>query len=190
MKAPALRAGLIAVCTFSGWVMGTGFAFAQHPELEGDTTGTDLCVTCHDDVAAAMATAPHKALEAGCQVCHDVAKAPATPYLRTTVNTLCTACHHQPQLRPGSPAPDKVQITADYAIAGSFLPKVRQLNLDRRGVGHPVVNHPITGVPDPLKAGRELSCVSCHVPHGTASPKLLAFKVKSGMGICQECHKL
>jgi predicted CXXCH cytochrome family protein len=181
---------LIAGCALTAWLVAAPLAFAQHPELEGATTTNDGCLECHDDVKAAMAKAPHKAIEAGCQVCHDVAKAKASPYLRGEVNALCIACHHQPTLLPGSPVPAKVAITADYSIAGTYLPRVRQINLDRRGVGHPVVNHPVAGVKDPLKDGRDLSCVSCHVPHGTESPKLLAFNVKSGMGICQECHKL
>jgi predicted CXXCH cytochrome family protein len=36
--------------------------------------------------------------------------------------------------------------------------------------------------------GQEISCVSCHNPHGSQNPALL--KVGGGpMGICLDCHQ-
>ena len=166
-------------------------AFAQqHPDLGGEKPVNELCLGCHDDMPKKMGDTPHKAVETGCATCHDVVGAKATPFLRAEVNSLCLACHHLPQLPPGSKLPDSVAIVPGYTVPGSALPKVKQLNLDARGKGHPIANHPVDGVPDPLKKDRTLNCLSCHVPHGGPSPKLLAFVLKPGEGVCQQCHKM
>jgi hypothetical protein len=39
-------------------------------------------------------------------------------------------------------------------------------------MGHPDARHPVSGKPDAL-TGLELSCVSCHMPHGGAKRPLL-----------------
>ncbi len=162
---------------------------AQHPDLGDERPTDDLCVTCHDDVREAMAKGVHKALERGCVSCHDVVKTAQSPYLRLNPNPLCLACHHVP-LPPGAALPASVEIAPGFAIPGSSLPRIRQLNLNQRGAGHPVANHPVAGPSDPLQKGREFGCLSCHVPHGSESPMLLAFKLAPGEGFCQKCHRM
>ncbi len=163
---------------------------AQHPDLGGEPLTDELCLACHDDVREAIAKTPHKALERGCVSCHDIlSKTAQAPFLRLDPNPLCLACHHV-SLLPGAVPPASVEIARGFAIPGSFLPRIRQLNLDQRGVGHPVANHPIAGPSDPLRKGRPFGCLSCHVPHGSASPKLLVFKLAPGEGICHKCHQM
>ena len=163
---------------------------AQHPDLEGTPPTDELCLTCHDDVREAIAKAPHKALERGCVSCHDVvSKTAQTPFLRLDPNPLCMACHHVPLPR-GAVPPASIEIARGFVVPGSFLPRVRQLNLDKGGLGHPVTNHPIAGPSDPLRKERAFGCLSCHVPHGSESPKLLAFKLAPGEGICNKCHQM
>jgi predicted CXXCH cytochrome family protein len=48
--------------------------------------------------------------------------------------------------------------------------------------------HPIRGKPDPLRKDRELSCVSCHDPHASDSPRLWRLNVGSGFELCRKCH--
>ena len=168
----------------------TALAPAQHPDLEGTPPTDALCLTCHDDVREAIAKAPHKALERGCVSCHDVvSKTAQTPFLRLDPNPLCMACHHVP-LPPGAVPPASIEIAQGFVVPGSFLPRIRQLNLDKRGLGHPVANHPIAGPSDPRRKGRAFGCLSCHLPHGSESPKLLAFKLAPGEGICSKCHQM
>lgn len=54
--------------------------------------------------------------------------------------------------------------------------------------GHPVGNHPLKGKKDPRRKGRELSCSSCHNPHGTNYRFLLIGDILGGH-VCSKCHK-
>ncbi|MDW7772487.1 MAG: cytochrome c3 family protein [Desulfobulbaceae bacterium] len=54
--------------------------------------------------------------------------------------------------------------------------------------GHPVGNHPLKGKPDPLRAGRELACSSCHNPHGSYYRYLLIGDLLGGH-VCSKCHR-
>jgi predicted CXXCH cytochrome family protein len=54
--------------------------------------------------------------------------------------------------------------------------------------GHPVGGHPVAGPDERRRKGRELSCVSCHDPHGTPHPDLL-FETYLGGQFCRKCHK-
>ena len=53
--------------------------------------------------------------------------------------------------------------------------------------GHPVGNHPLKGKPDPKRKGRELSCSSCHNPHGSSFRYLLIGDMLGGH-VCSKCH--
>ncbi len=53
--------------------------------------------------------------------------------------------------------------------------------------GHPVGNHPLQGVPDPRRKGREFACSSCHNPHGSRYRYLLIGDVLGGH-VCSKCH--
>ena len=53
--------------------------------------------------------------------------------------------------------------------------------------GHPVGNHPLKNKPDPLRKGRELSCSSCHNPHGSTYRYILIGDLLGGH-VCSKCH--
>jgi len=48
--------------------------------------------------------------------------------------------------------------------------------------------HPTRGKQDPLRKDKELSCVSCHDPHTSDSPRLWRLNVGSGFELCRKCH--
>ena len=54
--------------------------------------------------------------------------------------------------------------------------------------GHPVARHPVTGFPERRRPGRQLTCVSCHDPHGSAYQYMLVETRVGGL-ICRGCHK-
>jgi predicted CXXCH cytochrome family protein len=172
------------------WMGCAATALAQHKDVGEEKLTNERCLGCHDGVQEKMGTTPHKAIESGCVTCHDIKEGTATPFLRAEEGALCKACHHLPALPQGARPPEQVEIARGISVPASALPRVKQLSLDPRGVGHPVTNHPVSGVPDPLRKGKSLSCVSCHAPHGGGGPKMLAFTLKPGEGICQHCHKL
>ncbi len=59
--------------------------------------------------------------------------------------------------------------------------------LQRLETGHPVGNHPLSNKPDPRRKGRELSCTSCHNPHGSNYRYLLIGDLLGGH-VCSKCH--
>jgi predicted CXXCH cytochrome family protein len=181
---------LITVWAVLAAALGTGTALAQHPDLGGEKPTNELCLTCHEDLKKQLGASPHKAVDIGCAACHDVLKAERAPFLPADVNAVCLACHQPPTLPAGSPLPATVELYRGFSVPGAALVKIRRLSLDKAGVGHPVANHPVSGREDPLKKGRAFTCLSCHVPHGSASPRLLAFPVGPGQGICGHCHKM
>lgn len=48
--------------------------------------------------------------------------------------------------------------------------------------------HPTRGKQDPLRKDKELSCVSCHDPHASDSPKLWRLNLGRGFELCRKCH--
>lgn len=150
-----------------------------------------LCASCHEDIFAQLSrTSSHAAAkDPGCMACHDPHASNVAARLRADPNTVCLGCHFA-ALPPGGTVPPSVEIVPGYSVRGSLLQKTKQINLDKRGLGHPIFNHPVGGHPDPLRKGQQLGCLSCHFPHGGNSQKLLIFELAPGQGICQKCHQM
>lgn len=53
--------------------------------------------------------------------------------------------------------------------------------------GHPLPNHPVAAPRERLRPGRELTCSSCHDPHGSTNPLMLIQSPLAGR-LCRECH--
>jgi predicted CXXCH cytochrome family protein len=70
---------------------------------------------------------------------------------------------------------------------------------DNNTMGHPYVQHPVSGKTDPVTGG-ELSCISCHAAHGGAKEHLLRMaaqipedalnKVTETKDMCSKCHQM
>ena len=151
----------------------------------------DSCLMCHDTVSAALGEKmPHAPAAQGCGICHDPHGSANPAQLRAAGNALCSACH------VASPAP--AAAGSAPALFGRDLPEAERklvsdagrIALDAMGRrGHPNMEHPVAGVPDPNDKTRMLSCVSCHQPHGAAGKPLLQFGLTSTMELCLKCHK-
>lgn len=152
---------------------------------------TDTCLLCHDTIGTALKEkARHAPAAANCGTCHDPHASPNPGQLRAAGNVLCQGCH---QGKPADVTPGKAP-----SLFGRELPEAEQrflleaprIALDAMGRrGHPNVDHPVAGVPDPNDTKRMLSCVSCHQPHGAAERPLLQFGLKSTLELCLRCHK-
>jgi predicted CXXCH cytochrome family protein len=82
-----------------------------------------------------------------CTRCHDPHSLQFRSLLRARVNDLCLDCHLEgPAKRPSRYLPT-IELTADHRL------------------GHPYARHPVSGSKDPISGG-EMSCISCHLPHG------------------------
>lgn len=121
-----------------------------------------LCGECHTDKIEEFKKNKyvHGPVASGnCTVCHDAHASGQPAQLTAPVNRLCLGCH--------SDISDKSHVT--------------------RGVSGK--NHPVEKVPDPLRPGRQLSCASCHNPHGGAATAFFRQGVLSSYALCQICHK-
>ncbi|GAB7027091.1 cytochrome c3 family protein [Geotalea toluenoxydans] len=122
-----------------------------------------LCNECHADKASEFKKKKflHGPIEAGmCEICHDPHGSNFTSQLRLPINELCLSCHES---------------------VGKETHVVRLTD----GAGHPLKDKP-----DPSKpgSGRDLSCISCHNPHGGEARFFFQNNVEDRMQLCQVCH--
>jgi predicted CXXCH cytochrome family protein len=100
----------------------------------------------------------HAALERyGCTGCHDPHGTANRYLLAKPVNDLCTSCHPAQN--------DGLHVTKMAGAKG----------------------HVISGLLDPRRPDRQLSCASCHNPHGSDNPKLF-YLGATPMEACDGCH--
>jgi len=95
-----------------------------------------------------------------CEICHDSHGSDNPAQLVMPINKLCLSCHEQ--------IATSVHVTALSSGAG----------------------HPLSGMSDPSERGRgrELSCVSCHNPHGGKARYYFITGSDNRMELCQSCH--
>lgn len=122
-----------------------------------------LCNDCHAEKAAEFAKKKfiHGPVAVGmCEVCHDPHGSPYYAQLKAPVNELCLSCHEH---------------------VGKGVHVVRTPSGS---------SHPLSGVPDPSRAGsgRQMSCISCHNPHGGNVRYFFVNDAADRMLLCQMCH--
>lgn len=162
----------------------TGCANCHIVEYQGETSRVvlkkpdgGLCQQCHAPQRFERVHLPYGL--GMCTRCHDPHRSEKTMLLRRSVNELCLECH----LRGSDDAPSH------------NLPVI-DLSMDN-GMGHPYERHPVRGYTDPVRGG-EMSCTSCHVPHGGTLPNLLKMgseipedalnRNTETKDICHQCH--
>lgn len=127
--------------------------------------GAALCYECHSDTAAQFKKRKflHGPVEAGmCGICHDSHGSQHEAQLILPINELCVTCH------------------------GHIS---NQLHVVRTPSGD---GHPLKGKPDPARkgSGRNMSCISCHDPHGGSVRYFFVNNSDDRMQLCQLCHNL
>jgi predicted CXXCH cytochrome family protein len=119
----------------------------------------DICFTCHDK---AQFTKKYKhiivEIPNGCTICHNPHAENNKNLLLQPVVDLCTSCH-------------AAKADGRHILAVAHL-----------GTGESI--HPVQGMPDPSDPSKQLSCISCHNPHGSDFHKLFVQKT-----LCERCHK-
>lgn len=174
----------------------------MHPQQKGsmklmqDLPG--LCYGCHDEskfkgkvihspVAGGMCTGCHNPHQSEfnkilisdttelCYNCHD-----KTEFTKKNVHPAvmmgCTSCH-SPHV---SDNPKLIPKAINALCTGCHAAKATGMHVLRGLEGF----HPLKGVPDPSRPGKELNCASCHNPHSSDFAKLFPAAEK-----CQKCHK-
>jgi len=147
--------------------------------------GTGDCTICHDPHGSKskfqLWTDGKAAL---CVVCHEDKKKYVTEQVKQKLKVHgilrargCVICHspHATDYR--------------FQLYGEVADLCTSCHTGLQGVerGHPAQGHPMKGVEDPLRPGRELSCTSCHNPHGSDYDHLLIGSTRGGL-VCTKCH--
>jgi predicted CXXCH cytochrome family protein len=123
-----------------------------------------LCYECHKDKQTEFKAFKflHGPVAAGmCEVCHDHHSSEHPDQLHQSVNKLCLSCHE------------------------SVGKGIHVLALSD-GSGHPIADKTD---PSERGKGRELSCISCHNPHGGMARYYYNTGNDIKMELCQDCHK-
>jgi len=186
-------------------------AKVQHPGAAGDCTDchdphagktpgfvkpdpVNACLGCHADQAE-----QHKkknihqpAFEQGCATCHEPHGGENQHLLRAKdVNTACLECHGPDRSPNKLEAEHLITIyEGKVKLPEAYLRKAPVIPLEY-GVGHPVQSHPVSGplnAKDPPAAG-QMNCLTCHQPHSSEQPALLAKDQKPNMDFCKSCHQ-
>lgn len=124
--------------------------------------GAELCNGCHLDKVAEFKANKfvHGPVGAGyCDTCHDSHASDQPGQLLTSVNRLCLGCHQS--------------VAKGIHVA--------------RGITR--AGHPLEGVPDPSRPGKNINCVSCHDPHGGMGNYFFRQGLTDRFALCQFCHK-
>jgi predicted CXXCH cytochrome family protein len=174
------------------------------------------CTSCHDGLPSADSGASmnadcnvcHKAMSSGatylhgpaemkeCASCHTWSADSRSVSTSKDVPALCFDCHADKQAQVDSSAvqhPVAGECLTCHSPHGSEQPHVVKTDVytlctgchEEQKANHPVGRHPMRFAV--LRTGDEISCVSCHNPHGSPNEGLL--RVPGGkMEICGECH--
>lgn len=154
----------------------------------------NACLACHSEQADQLKKAHlhQPAAVQGCATCHEPHGGENQHLLRTaSPNQLCLECHG-PEANPQKLEAEHVVTIFGGAVKlpEDYFRKVTILPL-KYGRGHPTEGHPVTDVMDPSdvsKVLKSVNCLSCHQPHSSAQPSLLAKDQANNMAFCMTCH--
>jgi predicted CXXCH cytochrome family protein len=181
-----------------------GECVACHNPHAGKTPGflhpdpVSACLACHSDQADQFKKAHlhQPAFQQGCATCHEPHGGENEHLLRTKkVDDLCLECHG-----PDSPAPKKLEaehmitiLNGSVKLPEDYFAKNKVVVLPLKfGRGHPIEGHPVADIVDPTdvtKLRAQINCMSCHQPHASAQPDLLAKDQANNLAFCASCHK-
>ena len=153
-----------------------------------------VCEGCHSDVKDIHENKNvlHQSVfKQACSVCHMPHGGDREHLLRAGTNVLCLTCHGAKA--KGEKVADSGEMTifgGTVALPDNYLNQVEQLLLDGKGLGHPVPQHPVSGVLDPSdpQKTKMMTCVSCHTPHGGGKALLVTGMDTTG-SLCMRCHE-
>ena len=177
-----------------------GECVACHNPHGGKTPGflqpdpVSACLACHSDQSEQMKKAHlhQPAAVQGCATCHEPHGGENQHLLRAAnTNQLCLECHGPEITAKKLDAEHLVTIfNGAVKLPEDYFRKVPLLPI-KYGRGHPTERHPVSDVMDPAdvtKVLKPVNCLSCHQPHSSAQPSLLAKDQANNMAFCMTCH--
>lgn len=155
-----------------------------------------FCNRCHD--SAFTDDLVHGSVEWKCLICHKYEGEPKYQ-LKDADGKFCADCHSDAlvqftMMSSVHPDVEKVKCLACHANHNSregFVSRpVNELCFEcHKEVyegNHITAGHTLKSRKDPLRAGKEFNCLSCHDPHASDIEMLLKFP--RGMSLCEKCH--
>lgn len=136
---------------------------SRNPKLAVVTPDRISCAGCHDKIWGVDKHMHGPSASGACTLCHNPHASDRKFFLRREPVALCTSCH--PEV-----------LTEPHAI--NFFSTNR--------------GHPVQKSPDPFNPGTDLTCISCHNPHGSNSPVFLKTggETVDMYRFCQSCHRM
>lgn len=171
---------------------------SRSPRLLVAPTAAALCLNCHPAMDERPSAHPPVA-KRQCTSCHEPHASRDAPLLKADGKKLCRSCHpkigaasrrHRPLVRRGCETCHVAHGEGPKLLRRPVNEGCERCHAKQRDGLHVKAGpkiHPVSGAADRLHPGRELSCVSCHDPHGGANARFLsaADPAKS----CAGCHK-
>ncbi|HEY6193373.1 MAG TPA: cytochrome c3 family protein [Bacteroidota bacterium] len=169
-----------------------------HEGLPSADSGASMkadCGVCHKSMTAApVLHAPAEMKE--CASCHSWSVERKMVVVEKGVPAACYDCHGEKQAEVDSSAsahPVASECLTCHSPHGSdqnHIVKEKVYSLctgchEDQKINHPVGRHPLQFAK--VKNGDEISCVTCHNPHGSVNEHLLRFP-GGRMGVCAQCH--
>jgi predicted CXXCH cytochrome family protein len=169
-----------------------------HEGLPSGSEGKEMkadCSVCHKSIVKGGSN--HGPAESNdCTACHEWSVEKKVVIVSDGVPNLCYRCHDEKQKQvEDSPTPHPIasECTTCHSPHSSkedFFLKQNTYRLctgchENYGKDHPVSKHPIRFA---KMDDKEISCVSCHNPHGSENKSLL--NVEGGrFSVCLQCHQ-
>ncbi|MCX7991624.1 MAG: cytochrome c3 family protein [Proteobacteria bacterium] len=163
----------------------------------------ESCLECHKGIISRKYV--HGPAGSGdCDVCHSFSEVNGYKYsLKEDIENICFECHsdmkkdnfkylHGPFAVGNCNLCHNVH-SSDYPQQLLFsvneLCKTCHTEFKEKGKVHVLPKHPLENRKDPSRPGKDLSCASCHNPHGQEGNLFFPQGKKSRMEICGICHK-
>jgi len=160
------------------------------------TNAVEICLGCHSGIAdlAKKPTRHQPAFSQGCATCHEPHGGDREKLLRADGNKLCLQCHGPDTIRNVDKDTGMIKIfDSKVTLPADYFKKNRVVILPLRyGKGHPIEGHPVSDVTDPAdmsKVIQKINCQTCHQPHASTHPDLLANDQENNTRFCAMCHK-
>lgn len=146
--------------------------------------GVFRCAYCHDSSSKPSKYKSRNGDSGVCSECHldKVTQFAKSKFIHGPVAVnMCSVCHDPHASDYTAQLLEKTNVVCLSCHDSLDVPKHFT-----HGVGF---GHPVDGVPDPRFTDKELSCASCHNPHGGATKKYFPPSVTTTMSLCQKCHR-
>lgn len=157
-------------------------------------SSADVCLACHEPRKGGHPVPEKHA----CVACHTPHASSGPPLIRDREKDVCLSCHAGVAAARASAASfhpvfgASQDCTACHELhtgqTSAYLKKKDALTTcSTCHASHAQFSHPMgPGVADPSHPGRDVTCLSCHDPHGTPYPQFLLADPRQEL--CVRCH--